>query len=592
MTRRFSALVVALSTMMLVAAWPASGQSAKAILVINSYGNEAPGRGPFDNALLETFRELQGSTANIYVETLDVIRVPGQTENLRRYLRAKYAAVPIALIVAARDPALDFVTDPADPLFPGIPVAAVLSGRPRPQQADYVTAIWPADPYGGSAAVALALHPGTRTIAVIDGVIDGDIKNSAHDETLRQIGALGITVPVSCIHEQELDAVETRVRALPPNSVVLITRMSIRRSGRPISNDEALREIARTSPVPVYTVSDQLIGAGAVGGNVISLDRSGETMARLALRMLSGDKTARGGEFPLMPLFDWRELRRWGIDEQALPAGSVILFKPLTAWEQYRNYIIGAVLLVGVQSVLIAGLIAQRIRRRTAETALRQSYDRNRDLAGRLINAQEAERRRIARDLHDDVSQQLAGLSIMMSGLRQRIGRLAPSADINESMVTMQERTTTLAKSVRNLSHELHPDVLKHAGLVATLRQHFAEAEKLYAMKIEFAAAENLGGLSQEAALCLFRVAQEALTNALRHAQATTITVSLSATLDQVALQVTDDGVGFAAAKTAGGLGLRSIDERVRLAGGQVTVASKPGAGTTLLVRVPRNPAC
>jgi two-component system sensor histidine kinase UhpB len=304
----------------------------------------------------------------------------------------------------------------------------------------------------------------------------------------------------------------------------------------------------------------------------------GETPARI-----KGQATAKG-----LPIYDWRELRRWNISETRLPARSRVDFRTPSAWAEYKRYIIGVVSLVAFQSAMIIALFVQRARQRRTERALRQSYEQNQDLAGRLINAQEEERARIARDLHDDLSQQLAVVGIMLSGLKRKIGHAGSPVGVNETVRALEERNSTLAGSVRSLSHELHPSVLQHAGLMATLQRHCADIEQHHQLKVSFAATDDLDALSPAVALCLFRVAQEALANAVRHARARTIAVHLAATNGDVHLSIEDDGVGFGGVERArSGLGLRSMEERVRLVQGSLKLESQPGQGTRLLVRVP-----
>ena len=224
------------------------------------------------------------------------------------------------------------------------------------------------------------------------------------------------------------------------------------------------------------------------------------------------------------------------------------------------------------------------------QTELVDVYERNRDLAGRLINAQEMERTRIARDLHDDLSQQLAGLAILTSNLKREVARSGSAADVDRAFATLQERITAAAQNVRNLSHELHPSVLEHAGLGAALQRLCSDVEQRHRLKVICRSPEDLE-VTPDVALALFRIAQEALTNAVRHAKACTILVELSATSEGVQLSVVDDGVGFVPAERSnGGLGLRSIDERVRLNQGQVRLNTRPGAGTSLEVRIPQRP--
>ena len=243
-------------------------------------------------------------------------------------------------------------------------------------------------------------------------------------------------------------------------------------------------------------------------------------------------------------------------------------------------------LLVTATPLMLLAVVIEAERR--TEHALRQSYEQNQDLGGRLINAQEDERARIARDLHDDLSQQLAGVAIIVSGLKRKVGKPGVESEVEQTFATLQERTAAAATAVRNLSHELHPGVLKHAGLTATLRGHCADIERHHQVTVTFNPGDGLDSLDSDVALCLFRVVQEALTNVLRHARARTICVSLMTTAESVELNVVDDGVGFVASeRTRSGLGLRSIHERVRFMQGHVSVDSRPGEGTKVLVRIP-----
>jgi signal transduction histidine kinase len=296
-----------------------------------------------------------------------------------------------------------------------------------------------------------------------------------------------------------------------------------------------------------------------------------------------------------VPVFDWRALKHWGIDEALVPAGSTVRFRQAGVWEQYQHYIISAAGIVLFQAALISGLVVQRIRRRRIESALRESETRyrmiaeqNQDLAGRLINAQELERARIARDLHDDLSQQLAGLAIMLSNVKRAVATSDGQREARETLIALQERTSSLAQAVRNLSHELHPSVLTHQGLVATLRRHCADLERFHRLEITVTAAEGADTLTPEVALCLFRVAQETISNTVRHAHAGRLAVELTPDGEGIEMRVTDDGVGFVPSEQAGtGLGLRSIDERVRLMGGALRVDSRPGQGTKVAVFIP-----
>jgi two-component system sensor histidine kinase UhpB len=240
-------------------------------------------------------------------------------------------------------------------------------------------------------------------------------------------------------------------------------------------------------------------------------------------------------------------------------------------------------LTISVPSMFLAAALAER---RQTTAALQASYGHIRDLAARLIVAQDDERARIARDLHDDINQQLAALSIILSGLRRR---LPERADIREELALLQRHVIDLADDVRALSHELHPSVLRHAGLVSTLRAHGAEFGRHHPIGVTFDADEAIADVPPDVALCLFRVAQEALQNVARHAGATCVRVTLERTAGGLALTITDDGQGFdqAAVPPGRGLGLVSLDERVRLVGGIMRIDTRPQWGTEVRVEVP-----
>lgn len=225
---------------------------------------------------------------------------------------------------------------------------------------------------------------------------------------------------------------------------------------------------------------------------------------------------------------------------------------------------------------------------RENERRLHATVQQNQDLAGRLITAQEAERTRIARDLHDDASQEAAGLAMSLSLLTARVGEMPAAAEVVRSLTDLQERTVALGENLRTLSHELHPGVLQYAGIVAALRSYTKEFEQRQGIRVQFEAMEGFRDLDPEVALCLYRVAQEALTNAGRHSGAGEVAVTLDRIHGCVQLSIGDNGAGFVHDhRDRRGLGLRSIDERVRLLGGTARVTSIPGRGTTVVVRLP-----
>ena len=286
---------------------------------------------------------------------------------------------------------------------------------------------------------------------------------------------------------------------------------------------------------------------------------------------------------------DWRQLRRWGISESRLPLGTVVRYREPSVWDRYGAIFAGVLVLMIAQSGLIAGLLVQKRRRQQAEALvlrnqadLRRSYNRIRDLASRLLDAQEQERSRIARDLHDDISQQMALLKIDLE-LLNRVVEGEAAALTNETL----ERAQSIARSVHDLSHRLHPAKLRLIGLVSALqglRRELTQPD----LDITFNHENVPQVLPEELALCLFRIVQEAMHNAIKYSHGHHVTVDLRGGADALRLTVADDGVGFDVATTwRKGIGLISMHERLEAVGGSLTIHSTPGSGTRLQVAVP-----
>jgi two-component system sensor histidine kinase UhpB len=226
------------------------------------------------------------------------------------------------------------------------------------------------------------------------------------------------------------------------------------------------------------------------------------------------------------------------------------------------------------------------------QIALRRTNAEIQELAGRLIASQEVERARLARDLHDDLSQQIAGMSIAISSFRKRLAQVPQAAAMVAEVSALQERAVELAEHIRRLSHDLHPSVLQHAGLVAALGNYCTEIQQRKRLEVTFSAEGEFESTVAGAALCLYRVAQEGLRNVVTHSKAGHAAVRLQRNGDRAELTIADDGRGFdvvEAGKHPQGLGLVSITERVRLAGGTVSIVSELNKGTRLHVQVPAN---
>lgn len=226
---------------------------------------------------------------------------------------------------------------------------------------------------------------------------------------------------------------------------------------------------------------------------------------------------------------------------------------------------------------------------RTSTAALRHSHAQIQHLAGKLLAAQEEERKRVARELHDDVNQKLAALAITLSKMKKG---LDPSKVVHDQVAELQRRTTELTDDVRRLSHRLHPATMEHVGLVTALKSYCAQFSSTAGIPVQTNLPDDLEPVSPDVALCLYRITQESLQNITKHSGAREACVTLTKKDGHLRLFVSDAGVGFDVQRedTKGGLGLVSMEERVRLVGGTLVLKSRPGTGTELEARVPAHP--
>jgi len=204
-----------------------------------------------------------------------------------------------------------------------------------------------------------------------------------------------------------------------------------------------------------------------------------------------------------------------------------------------------------------------------------------------LIAAQEQERTRFARELHDDINQQLAFVSVSLDELRQNPPESI--AAIPGRLEGIEAQVAEISTSVQALSHRLHSSKLEYLGLLAALRSFCREFSDQHRVDVKFSHDPIPDGLPQEISLCLFRVVPAALVNALKHSGVKSFGVHLESSRGAVHLSVQDRGVGFDVEKmlTGHGLGLISMRERVRFVNGEISILSKPNGGTTITVDVP-----
>jgi PAS domain S-box-containing protein len=219
-------------------------------------------------------------------------------------------------------------------------------------------------------------------------------------------------------------------------------------------------------------------------------------------------------------------------------------------------------------------------------TETKQHEDALRDLSGRLINAQEEERRRVARELHDDLNQRMALLSIELEQLGQKIER---PGELRHRLKSLQTQAQEISADIHRLSYRLHPSKLDHLGLGAAIRSLCQELSDKGNFEVEHEEIGLPARLPKEVTLCIFRIAQEALRNCVKYSGAGAAKVRLEKTENEIRLTVSDDGCGFEmdAQTMKKGLGFTSMRERLRIVGGKLQIHSRPMHGTLIEVSVP-----
>ena len=540
-----------------------------------------------------------GERVDFYAEYFDFVRFPRpEYENeFLDFLRLKYADKRIDLLILIGDVVIDFVSRNRNVLFRGTPAVFYTLTPPASRFANSTGLTNPLH-FSGSLDLAFALQPDLTRVYVVSGAgaLDRRNENQAREEFRSFEGRVEFTY-FSGLVMQDL---EERLRTLPRHSAVFYLVVSQDGAGEHFQVMASLSRVASAANAPTYSWADAAVDSGIVGGRRRDQVAQVEAIATLALRLLRGE---RADDIPVsspntdVDQVDWRQLRRWGLDESRLPTGTRVLFRPPSMWDQFSRYIIAAVMLMLAQSALIAALLVQRSKRqrverelrgserelRGSQAKLRVSYDRIRDLSRRLLGEQEAERARIARELHDDINQQLALLSIELDGLRSDQPRVHSAKRLARAMETTQGIST----SVRELSHRLHPSKLQLIGLVAALDNLRRDLSPPH-LPISFRHRNVPAEIDQNIALCVFRVAQEALANAVKHSDAKHVWVDLTGGPSSVALTITDDGKGFDVHDPPNaGLGLISMRERVESVGGVLDIHATPASGTRLRVTVP-----
>jgi PAS domain S-box-containing protein len=293
---------------------------------------------------------------------------------LREFYRQKYHDQEFDLIIAQAPGVLNFLLNYGDELFPGTPIVFGTVEKTRFEGITLkpnVTGVLFDLNFEATLDLALKLQPDLSRVIVIAGAAENDSKYLASART--QFRRFGGRAEIEYWGGLRMEEIEKQLVTLPAQTAVLYLTLNRDGSSEFFTPTEALARIVKAaSQAPIYVIADRFIGGGTLGGFVFSLDEEAKVVAMVAGRVLSGEKPA---DIPVRVAdtnryeFDWRQLRRWDIDDKNLPPGSVLLSKTPSFWDQYK-WIIAAITTISIlQTLLIAGLLIARSRRRRAEEA-------------------------------------------------------------------------------------------------------------------------------------------------------------------------------------------------------------------------------
>jgi PAS domain S-box-containing protein len=711
-TSQYPITALLLTLLTLQIAGSAQMRPTRRILILNEVGTSYPLINLIDEGIRTSLAD-SPYRIEFYREYMDTVLFPDPDDQraIKDFYIRKYRNHRPDVIITLGSSPLRFMRETHRRFFSGIPVIYCYPNAPAEEStldAEFTGVDATVAP-ASTIALALRLLPDTSHVVVIGGTAPYDKRQQSI--VREQLRTFQNHLDISYLTDLAAPALIERLKQLPSHTVVLLTALARDSAGRSFNANDAGAMVASAANAPVFSLTDRHLNHGEVGGDVESGLEQGRIIGGMVLRLLRGDKPQDIPIIKTLPhyMFDWRVLKRWGINAKSLPAGSIVLNREPTVWESYKQYIVVGLSLILLEAVLIAGLLWQRARRREANRALHQRttelqaredllkifvqnvpagvamldcdmrylqvserwcadygldasqvlgrchyevfpdtpdrwkqihrralggetlradedrWDRksaitwvrwevrpwlnvDREPGGilifaenitrrkqaddallgmgrRLIESQEQERARIARELHDDINQRLALLAVELD----RLDQIASTNSVRDIVQEVKRRVMEIGRDVQAISHQLHPSKLEYLGLATASKSLCREISEMHHVRIDFRQNAVPRNLSKEVGLCLFRVLQEALQNAVKYSGTDYFEVDLCGTSVDIKLRIHDSGRGFDLEDTVEttGLGLVSMRERVKLVNGEIVIESKPMEGTDITVRVP-----
>jgi signal transduction histidine kinase len=581
----------------------------KRVLILHDHTPNAPGVVAFLNELRALVEAEAPNLIEFYDELLDFDRFPGSEERLdelRRYIDDKYRGVRPDVILTQGSFAVPFAVEQMRTVFPGVPVVFGLTFEPGVDFARlpaHVTGVRQQLPYAATYSMARALQPNAERVVLIGGV-------SARDSVLLATAARELTPLLAGMElvlwqDWSYESLLRDLRTLPPRTITILSSLRRDRNGQQLITGDLIASVASVASAPAYGVASNWIGDGIVGGALMDVG-VGAATGKLLLDVLS---RAPGEPLPppqladLSPTVDWRQLERWGLSEEQLPAGTEVLFRTPTIWERFRVLILAVALLTVAQSTLITLMVLERRRRLRAQRVAEESRDQLAHLArvttvGEMTAAISHELRQplAAMRAHAEAGQLLLersppDVSEVREVLRDIVGENVRAAEVMDHIRTLLRKGQAETAAV-----DLN-DVCRRA--TDLLKQDAARRGVQLRVTLQPDLPRVVGDGVQ-----LQQVILNLAINAMDAAQASPrgqeVVVGTSAESGGVELFVRDTGPGlqpeaqvrifepFFSTKTHGlGMGLAIVRSIVERHHGRVRVDNDPGGGAVFRVRLP-----
>ncbi len=359
---------------------PQNPLSGKNVLILHSHEANAPVFMGTDKGLLKTLESAGIPALNQSFRSLDLRQNPGPEYRrlLVEEMRVRYGHRKLDMIITMYPEALEFVLQDCRDIFPDVPVLGMYlpQGLELPETNRRIIGHSASLDTLGTLEIALKLVPRAERVYVVSGAheVDRRVEDQAREDFKKWEGRLEFRYLSRMPFEDVLAALSTA----PPDTVVLLLVFSKDIAERSYTSPNVTQQMSQVSAAPMFGLLDVALGYGIVAGSLINFEHIGARAGELVLDILRGIPRTGGTpkflDVPPVAMFDWRELRRWNLSASALPQGSIVINKEPTLWD-FRYYLIGALAFVIAQSFLIAGLLIQRRRKRSAEESLRQKTE-------------------------------------------------------------------------------------------------------------------------------------------------------------------------------------------------------------------------